>query len=534
MHNRFVVAVFYVLGTASAVDRCLPGESCFPDNPVVVNFGDTLEGELLLPYMPEYAQNVITRDMVWTKFPIGIVVAKSTLDVQKAVLFARKYNVLVSIRSSGHDFLGRSTAHGSLQILLGNMTETSINLTSSRNPAGEITCESGNTWLKVYEEVDKVNRVIVGGSAHTVCMGGYTLGGGHSPMSRTFGLAVDNLLEVEMVDAEGRIIVANEHMTQIKYLNDSITKSDNNDIFWALRGGGGGTYGIVTKFTFKLHYPASGVVTFGCSYPIVRNDKTEIGHIVLKKIVSMLKNMPTEWGGYLIAFGTFNSDLSWGTISLAMNHYGSYDAPTRSYMDELKNFHPEWQRGCDYQRMNTFLEYESTPKDPPYLSTFLLNTLMQMDSFTDDWIRYMLTALGTKLPQPGFLSFTGILLGGKTSAVGIHNTSVHPGFRSAVMSLSMGITPITQNTTGLREKAAEMAPSLATYGNGQYPNEANADLNNWKEEFWGSNYNRLLRIKHYWDPDNFFTCRECVGSDEMPVPSHGQGSKSEAHSVFGK
>lgn len=252
----------------------------------------------------------------------------------------------------------------------------------------------------------------MGGSAHTVCMGGYTLGGGHSPMSRTFGLAVDNLLAVEMVDAQGRIIAANDHMTRIQHLNGSVTSTNNSDIFWALRGGGGGTFGIVTNFTFKLHYPASGVATFDCSYPIVRSDETEIGHIVLKKMVSMLQNLPTEWGGYLIGSGTPNADSSWGSIMLAMNHYGSYDAPTRSYMDELKNFHPEWQQYCAYKRLNTFLEYESTPKDPPYVSTYLLNTLMQEDSFTDDWIQYIFTTLATKLPQPGIVTFTGILIGG--------------------------------------------------------------------------------------------------------------------------
>lgn len=61
--------------------------------------------------------------------------------------------MLVSVKTSGHDFIGRSTAHGSLMIYLGSMNDTKVNLSSIRNPAGEITCESGNTWLKVYNEV---------------------------------------------------------------------------------------------------------------------------------------------------------------------------------------------------------------------------------------------------------------------------------------------------------------------------------------------------------------------------------------------
>lgn len=232
-------------------------------------------------------------------------------------------------------------------------------------------------------------------------------------MSRTFGLAVDNLLEVEMVDAHGRIVIANNQTTQIQHLDGSVTTSKDTDIFWALRGGGGGTFGVVTKFTYKLHYPATGVAVFACSYPIVRNDRTEIGHLVLQKFTSMLQNLPSEWGGYLIGAGTPNEDFSWGSISLFMNHYGPYNASTRSYMDELKNFHPEWQFYCQYKSKNSFLDYEVTTKDPTYFNSYLFNTLMQKDSFTNDWFRFILTTLGTPLPQQGFLSFTGILLGGK-------------------------------------------------------------------------------------------------------------------------
>lgn len=71
-------------------------------------------------------------------------------------------------------------------------------------------------------------------------MAGYTLGGGHSPMSRMFGMAVDNLLELELVTADGRIVVANDQMTHITYPNGSVTTSDDTDIFWASKGGGGG------------------------------------------------------------------------------------------------------------------------------------------------------------------------------------------------------------------------------------------------------------------------------------------------------
>lgn len=97
-------------------------------------------------------------------------------------------------------------------------------------------------------------------------------------------------------------------------------------MFWAFRGGGGGTFSVVTKFTYKLHYPSS---LFDCSYPFVQTDHTEIGQTVLKKIVSVLRNLSTQWGGFLIGAGTPNADLSWGIIFLYMVHYGPYNASTK-------------------------------------------------------------------------------------------------------------------------------------------------------------------------------------------------------------
>ncbi|KAK3607170.1 hypothetical protein CHS0354_004434 [Potamilus streckersoni] len=129
-----------------------------------------------------------------------IVMANSVEDVQKSVLFANRYDLLVTVHSSGHDYNGRSTADGSLMIDLSSMKEISINLQSKRHEAGEVTVESGNSWLKIYEKVQSVDRVVVGGSSHTVSPGGYTLGGGHSPISRSFGLAADQVLETKHLE----------------------------------------------------------------------------------------------------------------------------------------------------------------------------------------------------------------------------------------------------------------------------------------------------------------------------------------------
>ena len=101
----------------------------------------------------------------------------------------------------------------------------------------------GDQWRDVYTLMDEKNVVVVGGNAQTVgAAGGYSLGGGHSALGSLYGLAVDNILEVDVVIADGSLLTAN--------------KCNNEDLFWALRGGGGGTFGIVTRMVHKAHDPA--------------------------------------------------------------------------------------------------------------------------------------------------------------------------------------------------------------------------------------------------------------------------------------
>lgn len=139
---------------------------------------------------------------------------------------------------------------------------------------------------------------MIGGSAHTVAIGGYTLGGGHSPISRTYGLAVDNLVEVEMVTADSKVVVANGSGTTTIDINGVKSFSPDTDLFWALRGGGGGTFGIATRFTFRLQESPKAMVTFSCAYPMyLAREKISVVDSVLDHLFTILPDMPKQWGG---------------------------------------------------------------------------------------------------------------------------------------------------------------------------------------------------------------------------------------------
>ena len=101
----------------------------------------------------------------------------------------------------------------------------------------------------MYKKAYDNNVVVVGGNAQSVgAAGGYMQGGGHGSLGPKYGLAVDNVLEVDVVISNGTLITAN--------------KCHNSDLFWAIRGGGGGTYGIVTRVVYKAHDPAEGYFSY--------------------------------------------------------------------------------------------------------------------------------------------------------------------------------------------------------------------------------------------------------------------------------
>ena len=161
-------------------------------------------------------------------YPIYVVNASCAEDVKKGVDFAREKNVRLIVKGTGHDYLGRSSAPNSLSIWTRHLQGLTFH--DGFKPKGcdniidtnAVTIGAGVPMLQVDEEAHLRNLTIVGGGAGTVGIGGYLTGGGHSALSSTYGLAADQVLEMEIVTPGGHILTANE--------------CQNTDLFWAMRG----------------------------------------------------------------------------------------------------------------------------------------------------------------------------------------------------------------------------------------------------------------------------------------------------------
>jgi len=192
-----------------------------------------MQGKVVLPSDENYSEVRAVWNAAIDHRPAIIAQCETTRDVQLAVTTARTYGLAVSVRGGGHDWAGRAICPEGLVIDLSAMRYVTIDtVTQSALVSG------GALARDVIAAAGPHGLIAVTGSCSTVGMTGLTLGGGYGPVSGRYGLAVDNLLSAEVVLADGKSVVADE--------------SENPDLFWALRGGGG-NFGVVTSMRIRLH-----------------------------------------------------------------------------------------------------------------------------------------------------------------------------------------------------------------------------------------------------------------------------------------
>jgi FAD/FMN-containing dehydrogenase len=163
--------------------------------------------------------------------PQGIASCLDPVDVRESVLWAREHDVPIAIRSGGHNYAGYSATEG-LLIDLGQMQSVTVD-----DDTGVATVQVGARNTDDYESLQPHEAAISAGRCPTVGIGGLVLGGGIGFSSRKLGLTCDSLLETETVTADGQILTCNE--------------KENEDLFWACRGGSGGNFGVNVSYTFQ-------------------------------------------------------------------------------------------------------------------------------------------------------------------------------------------------------------------------------------------------------------------------------------------
>ena len=229
-----------------------------------------LAATFVTPDDPEYDETRAVYNAMVDKRPAVIARCADDDDVAAALAYAGEHGLEVAVRGGGHAVAGTSLADGGLVIDLSRMASVDVDPT-----ARTARVSGGATMSHLDRATQPYDLVTTGGRVSTTGVGGFTLGGGTGWLDRTFGLACDNLLSVDLVTAEGRRVTASQ--------------DEHPDLFWALHGGGG-NFGVATSLTFRLH----PLPTFSAALLMWR---AEEGEPVLRAFRDAIEGGPDELGG---------------------------------------------------------------------------------------------------------------------------------------------------------------------------------------------------------------------------------------------
>ncbi|HKA24997.1 MAG TPA: FAD-binding oxidoreductase [Candidatus Eisenbacteria bacterium] len=231
-----------------------------------------LRGAVCLPGDPGYDQARTLWNAMIDRKPAVTVRALGASDVIHAVRFAREHGLLLAVRGGGHNIAGNAVCDGGLQLDLSLMRSVRV------DPVAKTArVEPGAILGDVDKETQAFGLAVPLGVNSTTGISGLTLGGGFGWLSRKYGLTIDNLLSVDLVTANGALVHASD--------------KENHDLFWAVRGGGG-NFGVVTSFEFRLHAIGTELLTGVIIHPLAKAKEILTGY---RRVVSQAPDDLAVW-----------------------------------------------------------------------------------------------------------------------------------------------------------------------------------------------------------------------------------------------
>jgi FAD/FMN-containing dehydrogenase len=449
-----------------------------PRDSTIERFADSLRGRLVLPGDTHYDEARAVWNGMIDRRPAMIARCKSAADVMAAVDFAREQDIQLSVKAGGHNVAGKAICDDGLVIDLSAMNSVRVDPNTQTARVGP-----GATWADFDREAQAFGLATTGGVDSRTGVAGLTLGGGIGYLARKYGLAIDNLLAVDVVTADGELRPASQE--------------ENPDLFWALRGGGGNV-GVVTSFEFQLHEVGPEVLTAQIFYSF------EDAEAVLRFYREFTAEAPDELACYAMVVhvppvAPF-PEAAHGQIAVALVAcYAGSIADGEAVLAPLKGFGEPLLKAVTPMPYATL--QQSFDAGAPDGGRYYYKSQI-LDELSDQAIK---TIVDQVEPLPGPFTMAGIEpMGGAINQV--EATATAYPHRDAAYNFAVWAgwsdpkddEEIIDWTRGFHQAMAPHATG------GAYANYLAADDADRMKEAYGQNYRRLVEIKRAWDPDNVF------------------------------
>ncbi|KDQ32785.1 hypothetical protein PLEOSDRAFT_1091202 [Pleurotus ostreatus PC15] len=443
----------------------------------------------------------------------------SPAHVISTVKFAKEHNLRFVVRNTGHDYMGKSTGSQALAVWMGHLrlTEWFDDYEGSNYRGPAVKMQAGVPVEQTYEEANTRGLVVVSGVCPTVGFsGGYIQGGGHGPFGSLYGLAADQTLSMEVITTTGEFVRA--------------SPTENSDLFWAMSGGGGGTYGILWTVTVKA-FPdipiAGGRIGFSKSDKISDDTWWEAIDFYQAMTPSF-----TDIGATSFAFYS-NEKFDLPAVFLPNGTSRSIITLLQPFVDKLSSLRIPHK--VDYKTYPNFLPAykELWPSELFGVGLFYFgNRLLPRELWDNrDGVEgkkfKQLTKAVREMVEDGAGAFD-IAIRPTLKVAGNPDNAVHPAWREAERAFGIQLLwddlddwPAIQGKLNKITAYVGLLREL-TPGGGAYLNEADPYEPNWQQAFYGSHYNKLLAIKDKWDPDQMLYGATAVGGDRWSEKDDGR------------
>jgi FAD/FMN-containing dehydrogenase len=471
----------------------------------------------------------------WTAAPSAYAVAASrTADVVAAVNFARSRNLRLVIKGGGHSYQGTSNAADSLLIWMRPMNAIVLEdafvadqCSTATQPA--VTVEAGALWVDVHDAVTThAGRYVQGGGCGTVGVAGLIQSGGFGGFSKTYGLAAAALLQAEIVTADGAVRIANECV--------------NPELYWALKGGGGGSLGVVTRVTLRTRDLPDGVGTVRLTLKAASDQGFR--HLIERFVGFYADRLFNRHWGDSVRFGGDNA------LDVTMVFQGLDQAQARAAWQPFLDWAagapgialaapvqiaagpapglPDRPHGADADTVGSANPTEAGWYVHGYASAWLPAALLG-PTRRQDLADALFAASRSKLVA---LHVSKGLAGAPAEAIAAaRDTAMNPAVLDAfALAICAGGGPAAfpglpghePDLPAARRDAAAVGRAMDALralapGGGSYLAESDYFERDWQTAFWGANRGRLAAVKQRYDPDGLFFVHHGIGSDEWSM-----------------
>jgi FAD/FMN-containing dehydrogenase len=409
-------------------------------------------------------------------------------DVRTAVQWGVTHGVPLRARSGGHSYAGYSTLSGGMVLDLRHLRGISVDTRSRTATIG-----AGSQLIDVYRALAARGVTIPAGSCPSVGIAGHALGGGMGLAGREFGLTTDNILSARIVTADGQLRTVDAHT--------------NPDLYWALRGGGGGNFGVVTGFTFRVHPVPRTVAGFTVSWPWSRaadalaawqawgphapGGVTSIFHLTASAGVTAV-NVSGQYFGPASDLGRLLAPLT--AVGGAFVSAGDFGYLAAQLM---------WAN-CSHISFAACHTQGTEPGGTLMRDTFQAKSDYVAKPLPAAARQALVQAAEQRLSIHGHGAILFDCYGGAINRVKPAATAfVHRNVLYCIQYLSY-----EGGSSWLASTAAAMRPYVT---GGAYFNYTDPGLNDWQTAYWGSNYPRLERIRRDIDPHHYFNFPQAIG-----------------------